>query len=73
LGNELNFYFDLDRADVKLKSEHANDSVGGGEVVSLRQEIARVADEFAAQRQGDDRALIEEAREMVLARIRTDE
>jgi exonuclease SbcD len=69
LGNELNFYFDLDRADVKLKSENANDSVGGGEVVSIRQEIERVADEFAAQRQGDDRALIEEAREMVLARM----
>ncbi len=73
LGNELNFYFDLDRTEVKLKSENANDSVGGGEVVSLRHEIERVADEFAAQRQGDDRALIEEARALVMARIRTDE
>jgi len=68
LGNELNFYFDLDRADAKLKSKEAN-GAGGGEIVSVRQEIARVADELAAQREGDDRALIEEARELVMQRI----
>jgi len=73
LGNELNFYFDLDRAEVKLKSENANDALGGGEVVSIRHEIERVADEFAAQREGDDRALIEEAREMVMQRIGKEE
>ncbi|MCI0476223.1 MAG: hypothetical protein L0Y55_08250, partial [Anaerolineales bacterium] len=69
LGNELNFYFDLDRADVKLKTEDAADSAGGGEIVSVRDEIARVANELAAQREGDDRALIEEARELILARM----
>lgn len=73
LGNELNFYFDLDRTDVKLKTGNADDTIGGGEVVSIRHEIERVADEFAAQREGDDRALIEEAREMVMARIGKEE
>lgn len=71
LGNELNFYFDLDRAEVTLKSEN-NDPVGGGEVVSIRREIERVADELA-QRTGDDHTLIEEARAMVLARLGQEE
>jgi DNA repair exonuclease SbcCD nuclease subunit len=68
LGNELNFYFDLDRADVKLKSEMA-DGVGAGEVISTRHEIEMVAAELAALREGDERALYEEAREMVMRRI----
>lgn len=69
LGNELNFYFDLDRAQVEVKSENTNDAAGGGASISIRDEIARVANELAAQREGADRALIEAAREMVLARI----
>jgi exonuclease SbcD len=71
LGNELNFYFDLDRADVKLKGEEANGA--GGEIVSARREIAQVADELAAQRDGDERALIEEARELVMGRMGKEE
>jgi DNA repair exonuclease SbcCD nuclease subunit len=67
LGNELNFYFDLDRAAVTLKSEDIG--AGGGEIVSARREIERVADELAAQRDGDERTLIEEAREMVMRRM----
>ncbi len=73
LGNELNFYFDLDRVNVKLKSEDANGLVGGSAIVSVRREIERVANELAAQREGDDRALIEEAREMVMGRIGKEE
>jgi hypothetical protein len=42
---------------------------GGGEIVSLRDEIARVANELAAQREGDDRALIEEARALVMQKL----
>ena len=72
LGNELNFYFDLDRAAVTLKSEDAN-GAGGGEIVSARREIERVADELAAQRDGDERALIEEARELVVGRMAKEE
>ncbi len=68
LGNELNFYFDLDRAAVTVKGDDAN-GVGGGEIISVRDEIARVANELAAQREGDDRALIEAARELVMGRI----
>jgi DNA repair exonuclease SbcCD nuclease subunit len=69
LGNELNFYFDLDRADVSVKSADANDVAGGGEIVSIRDEIARVANELAAPREGDDRALIEEARALVFQKL----
>jgi len=69
LGNELNFYFDLDRAEVKVTSAGVDGVAGGGEIVSLRDEIARVANELAAQRAGDDRALIEEAREMVMTKL----
>jgi DNA repair exonuclease SbcCD nuclease subunit len=69
LGNELNFYFDLDRADVSVKSADANDVAGGGEIVSIRDEIARVANELAAPREGDDRALIEEACALVFQKL----
>ncbi len=71
LGNELNFYFDLDRA-LTLKNE-GTDGAGGGESVSVRRELELVADEMAAQREGDDRALIAEARELVMSRFRKDE
>jgi exonuclease SbcD len=70
LGNELNFYFDLDRARVEL-SDDANRQGGGGVVISLQEEIARVAQELAAQRTDDDRALIEQARALVLSKIQT--
>ncbi len=73
LGNELNFYFDLDRTQLELKNENDDGTAGGGEVISIRHEIDRVADEFAAERAGDDRALIEEAREMVMQRIGREE
>ena len=72
LGNELNFYFDLDRAAVAIKSEEMN-GAGGGEIVSVRREIERVADELAATREGDDRALYEEARAMVMERMGKEE
>ena len=68
LGNELNFYFDLDRAEVKLKSEIEN-GVASGEVISTRHEIEMVSAELAAQREGDERTLYEQAREMVMQRI----
>jgi DNA repair exonuclease SbcCD nuclease subunit len=73
LGNELNFYFDLDRTQLELKNKNDDGTAGGGEVISIRHEIDRVADEFAAERAGDDRALIEEAREMVMQRIGREE
>lgn len=72
LGNELNFFFDLDRAAITLEREDAN-GPGGGEIVSARREIERVAEELAAQRDGDERALIEEARELVMQRLGREE
>lgn len=69
LGNELNFYFELDRTAVTLQSENVNGAAGAGEIVSVRREIEHVAAELAAQREGDERALIEEAREVVMGRI----
>ncbi|MCX7838181.1 MAG: DNA repair exonuclease [Anaerolineae bacterium] len=68
LGNELNFYFDLDRAQVELKSNDTQGTVGGGAVISLREEIASVAQELA-QRVGEDDALIQAAKEKVLAQL----
>ena len=72
LGNEINFYFDLDRADVKIASADG-DSIAAGEVISVRREIESVADELAAQREGDERALYAEARALVLARLGKEE
>jgi len=69
LGNELNFYFDLDRTRVEIQSDATARNVGGGVVISIREEIARVAQELAAQRSGDDCALIEQAHALVLSKI----
>lgn len=73
LGNELNFFFDLDRAAVTLKGEERGGNGGGAEIISTRREIERVAAELAAEREGDERALIEEARELVLQRMGKEE
>jgi len=70
LGNELNFYFDLDRNGVQIKTEQANG--GGGEMISIRHEIESVADELA-QREGNDRALVEQAREWIVQRLHYDD
>jgi DNA repair exonuclease SbcCD nuclease subunit len=72
LGNELNFYFDLDRAGVELERDEQNAGAGGGQVVSIRDEIANVAAEMADSNR-DERAVIEEAREMVLGRLGREE
>lgn len=73
LGNELNFFFDLDRAAVTLKGEERGANGGGTEIISTRREIERVAAELAAEREGEERALIEEARELVLQRMGKEE
>jgi len=72
LGNELNFYFDLDRAGVELERDEQHAGAGGGAVVSIRDEIANVAAEMADSNR-DERAVIDEAREMVLQRLGREE
>ncbi len=69
LGTELNFFFDLDRAGVTLKSEERNDTGGVGDIISARNEIEMVAADLASQRDGDGRALIEEARQLILSKM----
>lgn len=73
LGNELNFYFDLDRAGVVLERDEQHAGTGGGAVVSIRDEIANVAAEMAAEVNRNEREVIEQARAMVLQRLGREE
>jgi exonuclease SbcD len=69
LGNELNFYFDLDYREVWVKGE-ADPGMGfSAERVSPRQEIEKVAAALAAEAEDtEEQALIEAAKELVLER-----
>ncbi|MFQ6016367.1 MAG: exonuclease SbcCD subunit D, partial [Anaerolineae bacterium] len=49
MGNEVNFFFDLDRAGVYLQDEINPEVEFGGERVSPRQEIEKVAKALAAE------------------------
>ncbi len=66
LGNELNFFFDLDRKGVYLKDEPRLSGDVSTERLSPRQEIERVAEELAAEADAEGRKLIEEARELIM-------
>ncbi len=68
LGNEINFFFDLDRGAITLKSDE-RDAAGSSEIISARSEIELVAAELAAERDDEERDLIKEARELVLKRL----
>jgi len=68
VGSDLNFYFDLDRRGLTVEVE-PGEARGGGERVSARAELALVADQLrAAAEAPEERALLEEARALVLAR-----
>ena len=69
LGQELNFYFDLDRhlLSIQADADPDLDVVPGGVRISPRGEIGRVADGLAREAEDDEeRALLEEARQLVL-------
>ncbi len=68
LGTEINFFFDLDRTGITLKSKDQNEA-GSSEIISAPREIELVAAELAAEREGDERALVEEARDLVLRKL----
>lgn len=69
LGNELNFFFDLDRSAVNVKSEQNDGVAAAGGTISPRREVENAAAELAAQREGEERALVEEARALVLSKM----
>ena len=73
LGNELNFYFDMDKSQIELRSR--NDAEPGhaapDERVDVERELERVADDlFDAADSEDDRMVIQEARERVVSLYR---
>jgi DNA repair exonuclease SbcCD nuclease subunit len=70
IGNESNFFFDLDKANIELRDANAL-STTGGQVISPAREIERVAQELAANAPDEPtRALIADARDLVLNRYR---
>ncbi len=68
VGHDLNFYFDLDRHLLSVEVDAPGDLAhAGGQRVSPRAEIARVADGFAAgAASADERELVAAARDLVL-------
>lgn len=69
LGNELNFYFDFDRHGLSVVAPEPGDMpFAGGQRVSPRGEIARVAEGFVRAAEDEvERELVEAARDWVLA------
>jgi len=63
-GNEANFYFDLDRRNLSLESEAL---VEGGMRLSQREELERAAEGLATEKESE-KAIIHEARNLVLSR-----
>ena len=70
LGNELNFYFDLDRKRLTVHDEtEVAAARAGSERISPRAEIAMVADLMIAETEEEEtRSIIAEARAMLLDR-----
>lgn len=71
VGNERNFFFDLDRAGVQLRSSDDQSVHASEERVSTTRELELVADEMAAGAESnEDRDILESARELVLSRYK---
>lgn len=69
LGNELNFYFDLDKSGIEIRARGADDigNIVPEEHVDVERELERVADElFDAAENDDERMTIQEARARVV-------
>lgn len=73
IGNELNFYFDLDRRGLVVHDgSEAAAARAGSERISPRAEIALVADAFMAETEdAEERAVLAEARALLLDRYGT--
>jgi hypothetical protein len=73
LGNELNFYFDLDRHLLYIRDERTAAGAATGRLINPRSEIDRVAAALKEVADSDEeRALLETARALVQARYRGD-
>ncbi len=75
LGNELNFYFDLDKTKVELRAnnEDDNNNVAPEERVDVEREMERVAIDLYDQAETDqDRLQIQEAHARVINMYRRD-
>lgn len=69
LGNELNFYFDLDKSGVEIRARGADEygNIVPEERVDVERELERVADDlFDAAENDDERMTIQEARAHVV-------
>jgi DNA repair exonuclease SbcCD nuclease subunit len=69
LGNDLNFYFDLDRRGVTVQALAMPDVRISAERLSPTQEVRRVAEALIAGADQEERDLIAAARELVLERL----
>ena len=74
LGSELNFYFDLDKSQIEIRSR-AQDEYGNvvpEERVDVERELERIADEiFDAAENDDERVMIQDARARVVNMYRS--
>lgn len=68
LGNELNFFFDLDRRGVTVQALELPELGHAVERISPRQEVRRIASALAADADDEERALIQEAEALILER-----
>lgn len=68
MGNELNFFFDLDKTGVYLEVEPHPPGEPFAERVSTRREIEGVVEAMLKEATSEKRELIEEAKELVLGR-----
>lgn len=68
-GNDLNFYFDLDRRGVTVQALAMPDVRVSAERLSPAQEVRRVAEALTAGADDQERDLIDAARELVLERL----
>lgn len=68
-GNELNFYFDLDKSQIELRARNDDDNgnVVPEERVDVERELDRVAEDlFATAETDEERTLIQDARARVI-------
>jgi exonuclease SbcD len=69
IGQDLNFWFDLDRSGFRVADPQRGDRPAGLERLGLKSEITRLADQRIEAADGTEQALWESARDLVLAKL----